>query len=154
MMMNAAARALPLALALCGAAWAAEVQVNAPWARATVAAQKATGAFMEITSRSDARLKAVSSPAAGVAELHSMKMEDGVMRMRALPYLDLPAGKPVSLAPGGYHIMLMELRKPLAKGDTLPLSLVVETGDGRSQTIEVSAEVREITAGPMGRHGH
>lgn len=138
-----------LILAAAGAPAAAEVTVKAPWARASVAGQKFSGAFMELTSSEDARLVAVTSPAAGLVEIHSMKMEDGIMKMRRIPVLELPAGKAVALAPGGYHIMLMDLKRPLAVGETVPLRLTVEGRDGRPAGIDVTVEVRELTAGTM-----
>jgi copper(I)-binding protein len=85
----------------------AQVTVKDPWVRATVPAQKATGAFMQITSAQDARLVEARSPVAGVVEVHEMVMEKEVMKMRAIKGLDLPAGKTVELKPGGYHVMLM-----------------------------------------------
>jgi hypothetical protein len=80
-----------------------------------VAQQKATGAFMQIVSQQGGRLVQASSPVAAVVEIHEMTMENNVMKMRAIPGLDLPAGKPVDLKPGGYHVMLMDL-KPLLSG--------------------------------------
>ncbi|GAB4168867.1 MAG: copper chaperone PCu(A)C [Rhodocyclaceae bacterium] len=141
------------ALLLAASAAQAGVTVKEAWVRGTVAAQKATGAFMELTSSEDAALVSAASPVAGLVELHSMKMEGGVMKMRALPRLALPAGKAVKLDPGGYHVMLMDLRAPLKAGDSVPITLKVEGRDGKVSTVEVKAEVRELTAsGPMG-HG-
>ena len=98
-------------------AWAqtAAVKVEGAWARASVQGQKATGAFMRLTAKDGARLVRAESPAAGLAEVHEMKMEGDIMKMRAVPTLDLPAGKTVELKPGGYHIMLLDLKAPLAK---------------------------------------
>ena len=79
----------------------AQVTVKDPWVRATVSQQKATGAFMQITSTQDARLVEAKSPAAGVVEVHEMTMEKDVLKMRAIAALDLPAGKAVDLKPGG-----------------------------------------------------
>jgi hypothetical protein len=141
-------RALPLLAAglVCATAAAENVVVGEPWVRATVAGQKATGAFMELRSAEDAVLVSASSPVAGVVEIHEMVMDGNVMKMRAMPRLDLPAGKSVLLRPGGYHVMLMELKQPLKKGDTVPLSLRVEGKDRSPRTVDVVAEVREITA--------
>ena len=137
----------------CTLAWA-DVTVRDPWARGTVVGQTASGAFLELQSSADATLIGVSSPAAGVVEVHEMSMDNGVMKMRAVPRLDLPAGKPVVLKPGGYHIMLMDLRKPLKKGESLPLKLKIEGKDKKLSTIEVKAEVRELTEPPMHEHKH
>ena len=85
------------------------VAITNSWVRATVQGQKATGAFMTVTSKENAKLVTVSSPVAGIVEIHEMKMDKDVMKMSALPNgLDLPAGKAVDLKPGGFHIMLME----------------------------------------------
>ena len=129
-------------------ALAADVDIKDPWVRGTVSGQQATGAFMEITSKSGAALVGASSPAAGVTEVHEMKMDGGVMKMRAIPRLDLPAGKPVVLGPGGYHVMLINLKQPLKKGDAVPLTLQVEGKDKKIESVEVKAEVRDLTAAP------
>lgn len=144
-------------LSLCvGAASAADLDVKTPWVRGTVAGQKATGAFMELASPSGAAIVGASSPAAGVTEIHEMKMDNGVMKMRAIPRLDVPAGKTVSLAPGSYHVMLMDLKQPLKKGDIVPITLQVENKDKKVESVEIQAEVRELTAAPAGggHHGH
>ena len=143
-----------LALMIIGSLAWADVAVKDPWVRGTVAGQTATGAFMELQASDDARLMGVSSPAAGIVEVHEMSMDNGVMKMRALPKLDLPAGKAVALKPGGYHIMLMDLKRPLLKGESVPLTLKVEGKDKKLSTIEVKAEVRELTAPPMMDHQH
>ncbi|HNT38290.1 MAG TPA: copper chaperone PCu(A)C [Rubrivivax sp.] len=148
-----------LALALLSAsalAAFAQTTVDSAWVRATVPQQKATGLFAHITSTQGGRLVAVSSPLAGIAEIHEMAMEGQVMRMRALPAgLELPAGKTVKLEPGGYHIMLMELKQQVKDGQTVPVTLVVEGSDGRKETLEVVAPVRPLNAAaPMGAHKH
>lgn len=130
----------------------AQVDVKDPWVRATVPAQTATGAFMELTAREDARLVAARSPVARTVEIHEMKMEGGVMKMRAIPGLELPAGKAVALSPSGYHIMLMGLKGQVKAGDSVPLTLVVETKGGR-QEIEVKAQARAL-AEAQGHHHH
>lgn len=137
-------RALLLALALSAATGAAhaQVQVADPWVRATVAPQKATGAFMQLTSARTARVVAVSSPVAAMVEIHEMKMEDGVMKMRAVEALPLPAGQAVALKPGSYHVMLMGLKAPIKAGETVPLTLTVEGEDRQRSTVEVKAEAR------------
>lgn len=118
------------------------IRVIDPWARATLPGQKVGGVYMEIVSPSDARLTGVSSPVAAAAEVHSMTMDGGTMRMRAVDALDLHAGKPVKLAPGGYHVMLFDLKKPLAAGEKVPLTLVIEEAGGRVYKVTVSAIVR------------
>ena len=135
----------------------AQTSVKEPWVRGTVAQQMATGAFMQITSTGGGKLLSVSSPAAGVVEVHEMAMDGNTMRMRALPALDLPAGKAVELKPGGYHVMLMDLKAPLKAGDTVDLSLLIEAADGKRETLLVKAPVRALGAangGAMAGHKH
>ena len=107
--MNTLLRFLYLLAALGTASAWAQVKVENAWARATVQGQKATGAFMKITAPQATQLVAVSTPVAGVAEIHEMKVDGGVMKMRAMPSLDLPANQAVELKPGSYHLMLMDL---------------------------------------------
>ncbi|HZX28997.1 MAG TPA: copper chaperone PCu(A)C [Telluria sp.] len=139
-----AALAATLALAAAGAS--AQVTIKNAWIRATVPVQKATGAFMQITSAQDARLVAVTTPVAGLVELHQMDMKGGMMNMRHVESIDLPAGKPVELASGGYHVMLLELKRQMKAGDTVPLTLVVENKDRKRSTVAVTATVKPLTA--------
>ena len=132
----------------------AQVNVQDAWARGTVAGQKATGAFMKLEAAKASRLVSASSPVAGVVEIHEMAMENNVMKMRAVSGLDLPAGKPVELKPGGYHVMLMELKEQMKDGQSVPITLVVEDKDKKRQNIEVKALVRPLTAGNAKKSGH
>ena len=142
-----------LSAALLAGAAMAQVTVKDAWVRATVAQQKATGAFMQLQSAQDAKLVAAQSPVAGVVEVHEMAMEGSVMKMRAVTSLALPAGKAVELKPGGYHVMLMDLKGQVKDGDTVPVTLVVEGKDGKRQNIEVKAPARTM-AQPAMKHGH
>ena len=150
--MNHSLRSICLA-ALIAAAGAASAQtaVKDAWVRGTVAQQKASGAFMQITSAKGGKLLSVTSPVAGVAEVHEMAMEGTTMRMRAVGSLELPAGQAVELKPGGYHVMLMDLKQPLNAGDMVPLSLVIEGKDGKRETLQVQAPVRALGA-PEPKH--
>lgn len=124
----------------------AQTKVSDVWVRATVASQKTTGLFAQITSKAPAQLVSASSPWAGMVEIHEMAMEGNVMKMRALPQgLPLPAGQVVSLAPGGYHIMLLDLKQPLKVGDKVPVSLTVRS-QGKSEVLTLEAEVRAMGA--------
>jgi copper(I)-binding protein len=135
-------------------AFAQNVTVTDAWARATVQGQKATGAFMKITAKDNAKLVGASSPVAGVVEVHEMKMDKDIMKMAALPNgLDLPAGKAVELKPGGYHVMLMDLKAPLAKDTTIPLSLTVQDAKGVKSTVELKLLVGMQAPG-MPSHDH
>lgn len=131
---------------------AAPVAVEGAWARASVQGQTASGAFMRLTAPGATRLVRAESPAAGVTEVHEMKMEGNVMKMRALPGLDLPAGQAVELRPGGYHIMLMDLKAPLAKGSSVPLMLVFEDAKGVQSRQHLQLPV--ATSAPGGQAGH
>lgn len=131
-----------LAAAACTSAFAQTAEVSDAWVRATVQGQKATGAFMKITSKEGARLVGVASPVAGVAEVHEMKMDGGVMTMRAVAGgLELPAGKAVELKPGGYHIMLMDLKAGLPKDTTVPLTLTFRNAKGVESKTELKLPV-------------
>lgn len=153
-------------LSLVAAAWllaataaGAQVTVTDAWVRATVPQQKATGAFMQLSAAKDTRLVAVSTPAAGLAELHEMATtQDNVMKMRHVAGIDLPAGRTVELKPGGQHLMLMDLRQQAKEGDTVPLTLVFEGRDGRRESVEVKAPVRALNAAAKppahGEHRH
>jgi copper(I)-binding protein len=135
-------------------AFAADVEVKSAWARGTVPAQQVSGAFMALSSKGGAALVGVTSPAADAAEIHEMRLEGGVMKMRAVPRIDLSAGKTVTLKPGGYHIMLMGLKQQLKAGDRVPLTLQIEGRDGKVENVEVRAEVRELNAAEGTGHHH
>jgi copper(I)-binding protein len=121
------------------------VEVKDAWVRTAVPGQKATGAFMKITSNEGARLVGASSPAAGIAEVHEMKMEGNVMKMNAVAGgVDLPAGKTVELKPGGYHVMLMDLKAPLPKDSTMPLTLVFKDAKGVESKVELKVAVSTV----------
>jgi len=142
-----------LSAALLAGAAMAQVTVKDAWVRATVAQQKATGAFMQLQSAQDAKLVAAQSPVAGVVEVHEMAMEGSVMKMRAVSSLALPAGKAVELKPGGYHVMLMDLKGQIKDGDSVPVTLVIEGKDGKRQNIELKAPARTM-AQPAMKHEH
>jgi periplasmic copper chaperone A len=136
-------------LSMIGAAAAhAEVTVKDPWVRATVAQQRVTGAFMELSSTEAVRVVEVRSTAAKVVEIHQMLMDNNVMKMQAVPALELKPGKVAELKPGGYHIMLIDLVKPLSAGDSVPLTLVVEGADKKLTQVQVKADVRALGSRP------
>ncbi|WP_423709955.1 copper chaperone PCu(A)C [Undibacterium sp. WLX3042] len=123
----------------------AEIVVKDAWVRATVPQQKATGAFMQIQSTKNVRLIEVQSAAAGLVEVHEMKMDNNVMKMRAIPQLDVPAGKNVELKPGGYHVMLMDLKAQAKAGDAVTLKLIFEDENKKQETVDVKATVKSLT---------
>ncbi len=135
--------------------YAQNVEVKQAWARTTVQGQKSTGAFMTLTAKEATQLVSVSTPVAGVAQVHEMKMEGDVMRMRAVSGgLELPAGKPVALSPGGYHVMLMDLKAALPKDSTIPLTLVFKDAKGVESKLELKLPVATTAPGGMAEHKH
>ena len=135
-------------MSLSGHLYAQNVDVKDAWVRTSVQGQKATGAFMKITAKEGSTLVGVASPVAGVAEVHEMKMDGDVMRMRALPNgLVLPAGKTVALTPGGYHVMLMDLKATLPKDSTIPLTLTFKNAKGEQSQVELKVPVATTAPG-------
>jgi len=137
----------------------ATVDVRDGWVRQSVPGQSGTGAFMKLTAPTGARLVGISTPAAGVAEVHEMKMEGDTMKMRELTTgLDLPAGQTVELKPGGYHVMMMDLKQALAKGSTVPMTLRFEDAKGQKTSLElnlpVGAPAGVDAAAPVHQHKH
>jgi copper(I)-binding protein len=124
--------------------YAQTVEVKDAWVRASVQGQLATGAFMKLKSKDGAQLVSVSSPIAGITEVHEMKLEGDVMKMRAVPALDLPAGKTVELKPGGYHVMLMDLKTALKKDSTVPMTLVFKDAKGVQSTLTLKVPVAVV----------
>lgn len=137
----------------------AQVQVQDAWIRATLPQQKATGAFMKIQAERAVRLVGVGSSTLPVVELHEMRMQDQVMKMRRIDTLDLTAGQTLELKPGSYHLMLMNLDRALQPGERIPLELQFEDAKGTRSRVQVQAEVRAMTppAAPASQgqnHGH
>ena len=122
----------------------AEVGVTAPWVRATVPAQKSTGAYMHLQSAGGARLVGVSSPVAATVELHQMDMKGGMMQMRQVDGIDLPAGKGVNLATGSFHIMLVGLKHQLKQGEAIDITLLVQGKDNKRESVTVKVPVKPL----------
>ena len=137
-------KALFVLLATAALAAHAQTAVKDPWVRGTVAGQKATGMFGQVVSTSGGKLVSASSPVAGVVEIHEMVMDGNVMKMRAIAGLELPAGKPVDLKPGGYHVMLMDLKQELKAGESVPVTLVIEGAGGKRESVELKAPVKAL----------
>jgi hypothetical protein len=137
------------------AAAAQPVTVNDAWVRAPAPGQKVAGAYMELTSKQTSFLVSVASPAAGAVELHITTLDGGIMKMRSASKIELPGGKPVKLAPGGVHVMLLDLKQPLKPGDKVPLTLTVQRDDRSSRSVfTVQAVVREGTPEKAHHHHH
>ncbi len=140
---------LILAAAAVGAqAQTTPLAIEGAWARASVQGQSGTGAFMTLTAREPLNLVGASTPVAVTAEVHEMRMEGDVMRMRAIPALELPAGKAVQLKPGGFHLMLTDLKMPLKPGTQVPVTLLLRDAKGETRRQELSVPV--LTAAPSG----
>jgi len=149
-----AATSAALTLVSATAAYA-DVTVKEPWVRGTVASQKSTGAFMQLTTTEPVRLVEAKSGAAKIVEIHEMRMEGDRMMMKAVPGIDVVPGQTLELRPGGFHVMLIDVVKPLNAGDKVPLTLVLEGKDKKRTQVEVSAEVRALNAMPAAQqHQH
>ena len=136
------------------ATWANPVTVSEAWVRTTAPGQVVASAYMDITARESARLIGVRSPVSPNVKLHLMQMDGDIMRMREVPNLALPKNSAVSLKPGGYHLMLMKLKKPIVAGDKIPLTLIVET-QGKREMISVVAVARNpMTDAASSDHAH
>ncbi|HYG32781.1 MAG TPA: copper chaperone PCu(A)C [Methylophilaceae bacterium] len=120
----------------------ADVTVTDAWVRATRPAQKVGAAYMTLQSPQDTKLVKIDSSAAGAVEIHSMTMNDGVMKMRRLEELPLPAGEQVKLAPGGFHLMLFDLAKPMKDGETVQFTLHFKDSAGNLSTVQTQAPVK------------
>ena len=121
------------------------LQIGQPWARATAPSAPAGGGFLTITNTGSTpdRLVSARSPAANMVQIHEMKMDGNVMRMREVEKgLEIPAGKSVTLAPGGYHLMMMGLKAPLKEGTQVPVTLVFE----KAGSIDINFEVGSLGA--------
>jgi copper(I)-binding protein len=141
------AKSLVMAALLMSAnVYAGDIQVENAWARATAPGQDAASVDMTITSKHAATLVGVSSRVAKTGQLHSMAMEGGMMRMREVEGIVLPAGKAVSLGESGYHLMLSGLKAPLKEGETVPLMLSIRVGKKRVVQVKAGAEVSSLTA--------
>jgi len=132
-----------LATALLASAAQAQVTVDKPWVRTTVVQQTTTAAYLTITSVQGGRLIEASSPVAASAEVHEMKMDGDMMKMRGVDVLPLPAGKPVEFKPNGYHLMLTGLKSQVKAGDVVPIRLIVEDAKGKRQVVDVQATARQ-----------
>lgn len=142
--------ALVFTLAAFGAYAQDAVKITAPWARATPGGAKNGAAYMTLESASPDALVAVSSPVADRLELHTHVQDSGIMKMMPVEQVTLDPGKPVELKPGGIHVMMMGLKRPLKEGDTFPLTLTFKSGKR-----EVEVRIEKPGAGaPSAGHKH
>ncbi len=115
-------------------------QVENAWARPTVPGQQVAGAFMDITAERDLELVAGATPVAAAVELHFMRMDGERMEMRELQSIRLPAGKTVSLEPGGLHAMLIGLTSQIEAGDRIPMTLTFKNSQGEQGSIDITLD--------------
>lgn len=133
----------------------AAVTIEEAWSRATAPEQKVGAAYMKLRSTETAKLVGVRTTVAGQAEIHEMSMQGGVMKMRQITELSLPAQRTIELKPGGHHIMLMNLAQPLKAGQRVPLTLIIEKQNREREEVAVEAEVRAAApAAAAGHHHH
>lgn len=118
------------------------IEIKNQWARASNDGQDVSAAYMTIVSNEDTSLIAIDSDVADVIEIHSMSMENGVMKMHMLDTLDLIAGKPTELSPGGFHLMLFDLKKPLTAGKEAHFTLHFKNKAGQEKTISVTSPIK------------
>lgn len=132
------------------------VSITDAWVRSTNAGQEVGAAYMTLTSAEDASLSSVTSDVSNSVEIHSMSMENGVMKMRMLDKLALTARKPYALAPGGYHLMLFDLKKPLTAGEQVNFVLYFETKNKLkfSQKIKVMVQSAATDDNSHSQHQH
>jgi len=133
---------------------AQDLVVSDAWVRATAPGQDSGSLQFSIASTKESMLVAASSPVAGTVEFHSMTHENGMMKMRAIESITLPAGETVDLAASGKHLMLIGLKQPLTAGASIPFTLTVQYADNSKATVKASAEVRPITASREMDHQH
>jgi copper(I)-binding protein len=136
------------AAALCAQAQTAPVTATGAWARPTVQGQPTSAAYLTLTAREPVSLVGASTPVAGVAEVHEMKMAGNVMQMQAVDAIQLEPGKPVELKPGGYHIMLMQLKTQLKPQASVPLTLTFRNAAGVKSELQVSVPVSATAPAP------
>lgn len=122
----------------------ADVTISDAWVRANAPGQTVGAAYMTLKSTQDSNLFHVESSAAGAVEIHSMSVTDGVMKMRALETLPLPAGKVEKLAPGGFHLMLFDLKNPLKAGEKATFTLSFKDKAGKITHQDVVLPIKEV----------
>jgi copper(I)-binding protein len=137
---------LVTALLVSFASYAGDIEISGAWTRATAPGQDQAGVDLSITSKQPATLVGVSSLACKAVELHSMTSKDGMMRMREVKAIELPAGKRVILSESGYHLMLTGLSAPLKEGETVPLTLSIKVANQSVVKVDTKSEVKSLTA--------
>ncbi len=150
--MNRLAAVITLSATMIASAAASELSVRNAWARATAPGQAVAGVFMDLGAERPLSVVGGTSPASERVELHTMAMQEGVMVMRRVPEIAVPAGKTVQLKPGGLHVMLIGLKAQLQEGQTVPLTLQVRDAAGKVSQVQVEAQVRRHAERAGGMH--
>ena len=140
------------ALLLSAGVYAGDIRIEGAWLRATAPGQEAASPGFSITSKQPAMLLGVSSTASSAVEMHSMTHEKGMMKMREVNSIEIPAGKRVNLGESGYHLMLVGLRAPLKAGENIPLTLTIKEANSRTVKVEIKAEVKPLTTTKAATH--
>jgi len=133
-------------------AFAGDVEITNVWSRATAPGQQVAGVYFDIESKRGAKLVGAQTSLTDRAELHIMSMDDGVMRMRQIDSVDLPAGAAVNFKPGGYHVMLLDLKQSLEPGGKFALTLLVEDDKQEITRYLVTAQVRNLDGSKPEQH--
>lgn len=138
-------------LAMLVFAGTSHAQTDAPkisnaWVKSTLPGTTVSAAYMQIQSSRAMKLVKVDAPVAGLVELHNMSMKDGVMEMKAMDAVEVPAGKPVTLKPGGMHVMMMNVKQPIKPGDKVALTLTFEGADKKPIVVKLEAPARDALA--------
>ncbi len=141
MMLRSICFTLFLTLAACAEA-DSDITISNAWARSTAPGQKVAAAYMDLLSKEGATLVKAECNLAGSVEIHSMTMENDVMKMRMLEELGMPAGKTVSLEPGGYHLMLFNLKQPLEAGKEAKFTLHFKTMSGEAKSMALTLPIK------------
>lgn len=113
------------------------------WVKASIPGSTTSAAYLKIKSSTPLKLVRAETPVAGLVELHNMTMKGGVMEMKAMDAVDLPANQTVELKPGGMHVMLMMVKQPIKSGDKVPLTLTFEGADKKPLVMKVEAIARQ-----------
>lgn len=129
------------------------VSIDNPWVRATNAGQNISAGYMTMTSTHDVTLVKIESDVSESVEIHSMKMENNVMKMRMLDTLPLSAGKPYKLEPGGYHLMMFDLKRPLIDAQIVNFEMTFKNNKGVEFKQKVKATVKNLDNSNKNNHG-
>jgi len=134
--------------------YAGDIQIEGAWVRATAPGQVTATGDLHLTSKHPASLVGVASPVAQRVELHRMTHDNGMMQMREVQAIELPAGKRVDMGESGYHLMLTGLKQPLNEQDKVELVLTVRLADGHAVHIKTVATVGAVSGSEHHEHMH